>query len=63
MNQKLITVTLLLIAAIGLIYIVFIKDWIFVVVGLIFSAASFLSASFLLLMRYKKQLLINLDKL
>jgi hypothetical protein len=63
MNQKLITVTLLLIAAISLIYIVLINDWISVVVGLIFATTSFLSASFLLFMRYKKQSLIHFDKL
>lgn len=63
MSQKLITVMLLLVAAISLVYIDFINDWIVIVVGLILSAISLLSASFLLLIRYKKQCLINYEKL
>lgn len=63
MSQKLITVMLLLVAAISLVYIDFINDWIVIVVGLILAAISLLSASFLLLIRYKKQCLINYEKL
>lgn len=62
MSQKLITVLLLLIAAISLIYINFITDWILIVIGLLFSTISLLSASFLLLLRYKKQCLISYEK-
>lgn len=55
MNQKLITLMLLLIAAICLIYIDFVEDWVFIVFGLISAVLTLLSASLLLISRYRKQ--------
>ncbi len=61
MSQKLITVMLLLFAAISLIYINFSNDWILIVIALIFSVITLLSASFLLFRRYKREFQIKYE--
>jgi hypothetical protein len=63
MSQKLITVMLLLFAAISLIYINFSNNWIFIVIALIFSIITLLSASLLLFIRYRKQYQVEYEKI
>lgn len=62
MSQKLITVLLFIIAAVGLMMINFINDWLLIVVALFCSGMTLLSASFLLFIRHQREISIQLDQ-
>ncbi len=55
MNQKVITVLLLLFAAFILLLINFISDWFVIAIGLFLAGASLLTASILLLARRRNE--------
>lgn len=62
MKQKVITTLLLLIAAVILLGINFLNDWILIVIGLFFAGTSLLSASILLVARHKNDNLVKNKK-
>ncbi len=62
MNYKLVIVLLLLLAAISLVYINITKQWILIAIGLIATSSTLITAGFLLLLRNKRQRVVEVEK-
>lgn len=62
MSQKLITVLLFVFAAVGLMMINFINDWLLIVVTLFCSVMTLLSAGLLLIFRHHREISIQSDQ-
>ncbi|MBY0480305.1 MAG: hypothetical protein K2Q21_03030 [Chitinophagaceae bacterium] len=62
MNYKLVIVLLLLVAATSLVYINVTKDWILIAIGLIAASSALITAGFLLLIRNKRQQVVEVEK-